>query len=228
MPGGAADNGGMARAATGMAFERVVGRVGDLVVVQLKSGPAVRRRPSYRRGSSPAQKAVAGRMRQVSAAWNSMTPAQAAEWHRYAGTIELHDRITGKVYSPAGYNAFTGLSTRFLQVNPTGDVPLAPPTASFTGDSVVVTATAEAGQITFAASGANAPGVVTELMLQRLASPRRLPSGRYTSAAFAAYTPEHLTETVTVEPSAYACAVRFVLAATGQAGAVFPLGVVLA
>lgn len=228
MPGGAADNGGMARAATGMAFERVVGRVGDLVVVQLKSGPAVRRRPSYRRSSSPAQKAVAERMRQVSAAWNSMTPEQAGEWHRYARTIELHDRITGNTYSPAGYNAFTGLSTRFLQANPSGEVPLVPPSASFVGDLPAVTVAAEAGQITFTAARANAPGVVTELMLQRLASPRRQPSTRYTSAAFAAYTPEHLTETVTVEPSAYACAVRFVLAATGQAGAVFPLGVVLA
>ncbi len=210
-----------------MAFERIVGRMGDLVVVQLKNGQALRGRPTYRRRSSPAQQGASGRLTQATAAWNGLTADQAQAWNRYAATVERHGSLSGEAYTPTGFCTFTGLATKVLQANPEASIPVDPPTSAFEGDSVLVAAEAAEGAVRFAASGANAAGVVTELMLQKLANVRRKPTTRYGSAAFVAYAQGALAHDVPVEPGVYACAYRFVRAATGQATLPQPVGVVV-
>ncbi len=208
-----------------MAFERIVGRMGDLVVVQLKSGQALRGRPTYRRQTSPAQRDVIDRLRQAREVWNALSAAQAQAWDRYAQTVERHSAVSGQAYSPAAYNAFIGLATKVLQANPEATIPVDPPTSAFEGDSVLVAVEAAEGAVRFTASGANAAGVVTELMLQKLANVRRKPTTRYGSAAFVAYAQGALAHDVPVDPGVYACAYRFVRAATGQATLPQPVGV---
>ncbi len=81
--------------------------------------------------------------------------------------------------------------------------------------------------VTFTATDPNSVGVVTELLLQRLAGAWRLPKARdYCTQAFVAFTPDQMSVTIEVLPGAYAAAIRFVRAGTGQDSALIPLGVV--
>ena len=81
--------------------------------------------------------------------------------------------------------------------------------------------------IVFAASSANAPGVVTELLTQRLAARHRKPHPEeYRTRRFVGFGDGGLGATVECAPGAYACAARFVRAGTGQASAMVELGVV--
>ncbi|RYG26564.1 hypothetical protein EON82_02830 [bacterium] len=83
------------------------------------------------------------------------------------------------------------------------------------------------GVLTFSADRANAPGVVTELLIQPLANRRRaVYKDKYVSRGFFAFAPGSLEATVECPPGAYACAIRFVRAATGQETAIVALGVV--
>lgn len=109
-----------------------------MVVVELRSGPAVRRRPHYKRPTSPAQQGAADRMGLASKAWASLGAAQAEAWHRYAETQIRHNSIDGEAYAMTGNTAFIALATKFLQVNPGGEIPTMPPVAGFVGDDVLV------------------------------------------------------------------------------------------
>ena len=67
--------------------------------------------------------------------------------------------------------------------------------------------------------------MATELLVQRLPSRIRLPKARdYRTARYVAFAGEPVH--VPARPGAYACGVRFVRAATGQATAMIPLGMV--
>ena len=82
--------------------------------------------------------------------------------------------------------------------------------------------------IVFSASAPNSPGVWTELLTQRLAAAWRKPHpNEYRTRAFVGYATGSTEAVVACEPGAYACAVRFVRAATGQASPLLPLGVVV-
>ena len=79
----------------------------------------------------------------------------------------------------------------------------------------------------FRADRPNSPGVVTELMAQRLLSVGRAPRPKgYASQGFVAFAEGALDAEVACPPGWYALAVRFVRAGTGQDTAVFPLGIV--
>jgi hypothetical protein len=72
--------------------------------------------------------------------------------------------------------------------------------------------------VRFVASGPNSEGVVTELLLQPLASAgRRGSPARYRSRGFVAFALGSLSAVVPCAPGLYLCAVRFVRRATGQA-----------
>ena len=82
------------------------------------------------------------------------------------------------------------------------------------------------GAIEVVADRANAPGVVTEVLLQPLLSVhRRTYLSRYRTAGFFAF---EAGVPIVIPTSARVCAVavRFVCEATGQAGAVMELGIV--
>ncbi len=72
------------------------------------------------------------------------------------------------------------------------------------------------GGVRITASGPNRPGSVTEILLERLTSPRAKPRGRFVTAAFATFLPGSLSLTLPLAPGAYAFATRFVERATGR------------
>lgn len=103
-------------------------------------------------------------------------------------------------------------------------IPSLPPSEAFLGDSVEVSIAAVAGGVEFTASTANGDGVVTELLLQPLASRhRRTYLRQYRSQRFVAFSAGE-TVLVPCSPGWVACAIRFVRAATGQETALAELG----
>jgi hypothetical protein len=91
---------------------------------------------------------------------------------------------------------------------------------------VSVAASAVPGGVRFAASGPNAPGVVTELLLQPLASGHRTPRAHaYRSERFAVFASSERGEVVPAVPGWWAAACRLVCAETGQCGTLTPLDV---
>lgn len=134
------------------------------------------------------------------------------------------------------YNAFSGLAAKRLQMFPDEPVPRLPPTSAFLGDGIEVSVAPLPGRgegvggpaVTFSASGPNSEGVVTELILQRLAGKARKPTAKgYRTQGFVAFAAGALTAEVPCEPGAYAGAIRFVRAATGQETALVPIGKVI-
>lgn len=78
----------------------------------------------------------------------------------------------------------------------------------------------------YAALAPNTEGVVTELMAQSLRSVRCLPRPeRYRTRGFARFGPEGLAREVDLPPGAWAAAVRFLRADTGQETRAVPLGI---
>ena len=79
------------------------------------------------------------------------------------------------------------------------------------------------GAIRFSPSAPNTPGVLTEILVQKLAGKHRKPVPKaYRTAAFVAFTNEPFD--LPVEPGVYACAIRFVREATGQETQIVPIG----
>ena len=198
-------------------------------------------------------------MKRMGEVWGTCGEREAQAWAAYALTIEKRNPVNGVVYSPSGYNAFSGLALRILQIDASATVPVWPPSGRFAGDSVRVTVESGSpspdgsfgrggwgercatgplpqpplqdeplgeGALRFLASGANAAGVVTEIMVEKLANVRRKPSGQYKSRGFVAFVEESLIFDLPVEAGSYACAVRFVERASGRATTVQALGTV--
>ena len=216
----------MAKAELGAMVSSVRGTVGGVVVTSGRGGTVVRRKPLYRRPTSPLQAQAEARMRGASAAWSSLSAEGAAAWRAYG---ERHGRTA--------QTAFVALATKFLMVQPSGEAPLLPPIQDFLPDDVAVSAgspptlpsptgVGEASGILFAASGPNRVGTVTELLVQALPNERRSPTRRYGSAGFVAFVAPSLSHLLPLDAGIYAVGYRFVRAATGEMGPTILLGVV--
>jgi hypothetical protein len=199
------------------AVDEIRGKAGTDVFTKSKTGPILRRRAQPANPRTAAQNAVRSNLARAAETFKNLTPAQAAPWAGYALTVTRHHPVTGRAYHPSSVAAFSALATKFLQVNPTGAIPLTPPAAAFAGDGIAVTATGAAGQVSFTASGANAANVRTELLLQALASRKRTPTPHgYRTKTFVAFAAGALSSNVAVPAGFYAPAYRFVNAQTGQ------------
>lgn len=207
-------------------FEGAVGQFNGYVVGKGRTGLVLRRKPTYRRTLSPAQREGAERMRLVSSAWNELTFEQAEAWRLYAKEVVRHRSLDGRPYRMTGQTAFVGLGTKVLQVDPGAPIPLWPPTEEFVPDTIPVTADPTPGAIRFTAEAANTPGTLTELMVQKLASRLRQPGNAYVAAAFVAFTEGALSADVPLPPAPYACAFRFVEKSTGRTTLYVPIGTV--
>jgi hypothetical protein len=214
----------MAKVTTDGLGIRLRGKAGNVVFMQTRFGVTFRPRIVPANPRTPAQTASRGRFARASAAWRTISPEQHAAWTAYARTLVRFPADGGPPTIPAPHNVFTALATKFLQANPEGSIPLDPPATPFFGDGITVTATAGTGGITFTASGPNSAGIVTELLLQPLVNVARAPiPTRYRAQEFVAFAPGGLSRAVAVPPGAWAPAVRFVRAATGQEGPLIPL-----
>ena len=217
----------MAKATLSSMLESVHGKLGEFALVQLKSGPVVRQRPRYKRPVSPAQRQGIDRLKEATELWNTFTAAQAQAWNAYAATLTKTSPQTGESYSPIGFNAFTALATKFRQMHPSSPLPTSPPVDPFVPDGATVSVQAGPGKVRFTAGVPNSAGTTTELLVQRLANPRRKPSGAYKSMGFHAFAPGAMQADVPLEPGVYACAYRFAESATGRTSVLITLGIVL-
>lgn len=209
-------------------IEDMRGAIGERVYSRARSGATVRGRvtPSNPRTVSQSQARL--NFGRAAAAYKNLLPAQAALWRAYAQTLTVQNRKTGQPYTPSGNTVFAGLAAKFLQINPTGTIPVTPPASGFAGDAVTLTAAGATGHVTFTANAPNSAGVKTELLLQHLPSANRMPGeGAYRSEQFVAFAGTGLTSNVNVSPGWYAPAYKFVNTATGQESPLVPLPAVL-
>ena len=203
------------------------GNCGPIIVARGRGGPVVRQRPVYKRHQSDDQLAQEARLKAVAAQWSLLSTAQAQAWDEYARGTRRRNTVSGGTYTSSGYNVYSALSLVLVRLDPGRALPTRPPQAGFAGDRPGFEVSAEPGALVFAATGPNAPGIVTELMVQRLPTPRRRPTRRYKSAAFTRFTPETLVQDLPAEPAAYACATRFIQASTGLTTLTQTYGIVL-
>jgi hypothetical protein len=216
------------KAKLSMAFQDLRGKDGTVVIREGRSSLVVTPHVMPTNPRSMCQLNIRSNFRKSGKTFESMSVSQVQLWKDYAQTIVRTDPISGKTYHPTAINAFMQLAVKFLQLNPTGTIPLTPPTSDFLGDSITVTSSnPSAGLIRFTASAGNTLGVTTELLLQRLASPHRKPTVKgYRHAAWKVFTGPSLTHDIEVTPGWYAAAYRFVKNSTGQMTLLVPLPVV--
>ena len=217
----------MANAELGILLSSLRGKVGNAVFQKAKGGgTTVRIRVKGTNPKTPAQVAVRSNLTRASQAYKNMTTPQIAAWKTYASTLTFTGKKSSRKYAPTAIDAFTELAAKFLQINPSGTIPLTPPSASFAGDTITVTATGGTGLVTFTASGPNGTNIKTELLLQTLKSKNRTPQPKqYRSKAFFAFLPGTLSTTVAVPTGFYAAGYRFVNTLTGQETPMVPLTV---
>ena len=127
------------------------GKSGNVVFLKTKTGTKVRKRSKPTDPKTPAQQAARERMTLVSKTYSGMTQDQLKAWRNYAKTLTHHNKYSGEPFTPSANNVFTGLATKFLQINPGTPLPLVVPDSTFVGDTVVVTAASSTGKITFTA-----------------------------------------------------------------------------
>jgi hypothetical protein len=203
------------------------GSIGERVYSNSHVGATVRTRTAPNQPQSALQSASKQRFRSASAAFNQLSVSQLTAWANYGATVKRRDEVTEEVYFLTANMAFMGLASKFLQVNPTGTIPMNPPAGGFGGDTVTLTVSGVDGKITFTASKANAAGVKTELLIQKLASKaRRTYEEKYRTASFVAFATGSLSSVVNAEAGIYATAYRFVNTATGQDSDIVQLGIV--
>ena len=221
----------MAKTTFGIPGMRISGKLWGAVLVTMPDGTTVlRQKPERKPRRTAAQEAASARLKPIGEAWRGLAPDEHAAWVHAAGG-------TGR----AAYLMFTALGSKCLQMRPGSPVPLLPPTTAFAGDGIRVGVadlsldqgtgphprpSPEGGVLRFVANAANAPGVVTELLMVRLPNANRRPQIKdYRTRGFVAFTAGRLTAEVPCEPGVWALAVRFVRESTGQEGEVIEIGV---
>lgn len=215
---------GMAKVFPSVAAGGLRGTTGNAVFVQSRFGTILRSRPFVSNTPpTPAQAANRRRLAKIGAAWRGMSLEQALAWRIYAEAESVADGSAMALPQLA----FTRLAMRYLQVNPDGPIPLAPPTTAFPGDSVRVQLAASPGLLRVTGLSANAPGVVTELLIQKLASVHRRTYERKFVAADYLHFSAGQSVNIPALPGIWAVATRFTLAATGQTTPLLEVGRIL-
>ena len=177
------------------------------------------------------------RMERAGSAWENLSDESVEAWRRFAKGLVRKGSVSGDRYHPVAFNVFSGLFCKLQQIHPDAPVPLWPPFRSFAGDGITVSVAPlpqpplrdeplGEGAILYTASGANAAGVLTELLYQRLPGRHRLPKAKYKSGGFWAFSEGDLQYLLEVEPGWYHCAYAFVEASSGRTTGVVPLGTV--
>ena len=176
--------------------------------------------------NSEAQIRVRSAFDRASSGYSLLSAPSKAKWKAFGLLDKRRDAVTGRRYSLTGRQAFMGLGAKHALVRPGTALPQNPPTVRFAGDAIGVTCAAMTGGLSFTATGANADGVTTELLVQRLASADRAPTmDGYRSAVYYAFDGVGDTYVVGVEPAIWATAYRFVSLASGEERGIVPIGV---
>ncbi|HRF58637.1 MAG TPA: hypothetical protein PLH94_01835 [Fimbriimonadaceae bacterium] len=222
---GATDNEGMAKVTTSGAFGAPQGKMGGLVFVRLPGGAvSMRDRSIPTNPRTPAQTAVRRALGEATRLYRTLEPEEIDAWMGFARAVQRMRPTPSLSRPPRVCDLFVALTAKYLMVHPGGTAPRVPPATVFLGDGVRVAAEAAPGAVRFVASGANASGVVTELLLQRLASAGRVGSpSAYRSQGFVAFSGPSAHE-IPVSAGLFLAAIRFVEASSGQVSGLVELG----
>lgn len=218
----------MAKAKLSTLFTEVHGKIGNIVVEMVEGEATIRPLPTTNNPNTPAQQSIRNNFSASSKLFASLTPAQQAAWRVYATDTPRKSPGTGKLVRLNPVAALNELTSKFLQINPGGTAPIAPPTASFNGETLRVIASGDTEWVLFTATAANTVGVKTELLLVKVPTAGTVPPLKaYRSRAFMGFAVGALEREIIVPPGFYAAAYRFVKVATGQKTSLVTLGVVI-
>lgn len=207
----------MARSRPGPLSEALSGKVGNSVFLNTAQGTLIRSYVIPTNPNTSAQTSSRSHFARAIIAYRNLTPEQADAWDEWAAQQIVVDNLTDKARVPTAYHVFIGLTTKFLQVTPTGTIPMNPPVIGFVGDALTITTTALLGKIRFTASGPNSANVVTELLLQPVRfKHQKVQNDKFRPAAFVAFASGSLSHDVTLSHGWYAVAYRCVNPTTGQ------------
>ncbi len=211
---------GMATVRTPGVFEGYSGKLGSLVFRRSAYGTQMLERQRPKQPNTPAQVAARERLSRAGKAWKALSLDEVAEWRLYARTL-------GR--DPKGFrmdpnNVFSRLALKVLQVNPEAEIPTLPPATPFSGDGIAASVVAAPGAVVLNIQVGNAPGVVTEVLVQRVSSLHcaAYPE-KFRSRGFSAWTAGG-SVSVPVSAGVWAVAVRAVRSATGQSGELMEIG----
>lgn len=199
------------------------GRMGGIVHYEVEGQPLAREWVRPRDPRSEGQQAQRARTTEASRAWGTLGDARRAAWDRRA-------RETGR--RGGGYALFRSFAMKRLRVEPEADLAtFDPPAEPFLGDSIRVAARLGAGPsgpaLVFEADRGNGSGVVTEILVQRVAATYvKREAAKFRSQGFVAFAGGE-SVTIPVGRAVWACAVRFVLAGTGEETGLAEIGVVV-
>ncbi len=218
---------GMAKVRTGLLAPGVSGRVGGVVFAQTPQGTVLRERPVRRSKPTGAMQTSMRRMTRVAAVFRTLSAEQAQAWRNYARTLNPAQAESAVNQGPSGQQLFNAYGLKLLQIDASAEIPVTPPSGPFFGDGVGVSASAVPGGLSFVANAANRPGVLTELLVQRLPSVQcRTYLSRYRTAGFVGFSSAGEGTFVAASRGAWAVGVRFVEAGTGRMMGVIEIGVV--
>lgn len=218
----------MAKLVTNLLTQGLRGSTGNVTFVETRYGTIVKDRTMPRDPCTPAQQACRWRMQRAGFAWTALTLEQAAAWNTYALSLASQTPGSQEHPAPCGQSLFTRLAVKVLQIDESASIPVTPPASPFLGDGLGLTVESTPLGLRFTASAANAPGVVTEILVQALASIHRTAyAERYRSKGFVPFSGAGDTFELDLRQGAYAVAYRFVRAATGQQTAFAQLGTIV-
>lgn len=211
---------GMAKLKTAAFAPGLTGSMSNLAFRETRQGTQMIVRQAGRNPRTPGQLAARDRMARASRAWVQMTVEQAEAWRSYAASLATNPLAA----PPVAFNVFASLAVRALQANPSASIPLNPPPTPFSGDAVAASVSAGPGAVVLHVLSGNAEGVVTEVLVQKVASAHRAAYlEKYRSKGFSSWV-AGASLSVPVKPGVYAVAIRAVKASTGQSGELMEIG----
>ena len=131
----------MARTQTGIAFEKIAGKMADGVAYGHRGGTALRSLPHYRYPLQPSQREANERLKRANALFNSLDERETDLWTRYGEKHKKRDPMSGALYASPAKNLLVGFACKLLQIDPDAALPRLPPEGAFVGDSCGITVT---------------------------------------------------------------------------------------
>ena len=206
-------------------FPGMKGRFGNAILVPYGDDLILREAPGRSEPRSAEQVHAQDRQRRGAQLWRNLDEEAVAAWAAYAKRNPLPPKADGTPGSTRKDNVFGSLSMRYQLVHGPVAPPWMPPAPTFLGDAIGVSVSPLEPCLTVVADGANAPGVVTQILVQSLAGRnRRTYLEKYVHARIVTFTPDHLSERIESKKGWAAAAYRFIKADTGQATALVEMG----
>lgn len=221
----------MANIAFGPLISDASGKIGGVVMTKARSGATTRIRVRPTNPGTARQLASRAALTDAARAYRALSADDRAAWEGYALTLTVTNPVSGHTYSPSTISVFAGLFAKMRQINPVVAVPTTPPATPFVGD--VITATVgdlDMEGMTFIGSAANAAGVTTEFLYQRIDSEAVKPDPRLArNVGFHVMAGGDLDPTLTTPVALHPndhinLWYRFVKVATGQTSPLVDLG----